>query len=211
MSGVFITFEGPDASGKSTQIDLLAEALRKRGLEPVITREPGGTPIGESIRKILLDPANRDMSAMTEMLLYAASRAQHVEQVIKPALEKGLVVISDRFTDSSVAYQGYGRGLGALVTDVNKEATGGLVPDITFLLMAPENAVDERRPGEEKDRIESEDSDFRERVSEGFLEIQRTEPYRVLEIDGSRPIDDIAAEIFDKTLEVLERAGSSCE
>ena len=138
MKGTFITIEGTDGTGKSTQIALLAEFLRQKGLPVVLTREPGGTPIGEKIRQILLDVENGDMTPSTEALLYAASRAQHVSQTIRPALEAGAVVICDRFYDSSVVYQAYGRGLGeAMVQSINQWALDGLEPDCTLLFTLP--------------------------------------------------------------------------
>ena len=132
--GLFITIEGPDGSGKSTQIEKLRVYLEKKGYKAILTREPGGTEISEKIRNIILDKNNKEMNNMTEALLYAASRAQHVAEVIKPALEMGETVICDRFIDSSIAYQGYGRGIGEPVRVINEYAVAGCMPDITFLL-----------------------------------------------------------------------------
>ena len=203
MSGVLITFEGPDASGKTTQIRLLDEALRKKRIEPLLTREPGGTPIGEKIRELLLDRESAEMVPMTEMLLYAAARAQHVEQVIRPALANSRVVISDRFTDSSIAYQGYGRGLGDLVEKVNSAATGDLRPDLTFLLITAPESMRERMKEGREDRIEAEKDDFHRTVLEGFLEIQRRDPARIVAVDGNLSIEEIAALISAKTMELI--------
>ena len=203
MNGVFITFEGPDASGKTTQIRLLEERLREQGLQPLLTREPGGTPIGERIREILLDRACKEMTAMTEMLLYAAARAQHVEEVIRPALEAGRIVISDRFTDSSIAYQGSGRGLGNLVGEINEIATGGLLPDLTFLLVTMPSSMRDRIPSGHEDRLEAEQDSFHEKVLEGFLEIRRRHPDRIVLIDGSRSIGTIAGEVWEKTVRMI--------
>ncbi len=206
MKGVFVSFEGLDASGKTTQIGLLKEALEKEKIEPVITREPGGTRISERIREILLDPAGTDMTARTEMLLYAASRAQHVDQVIRPALKEGRVVISDRFTDSSIAYQGYGRELGGIVGDVNRIATGGLQPDLTFLLITtPDNMRRRISPGRE-DRLEAEKDEFHRKVLEGFLEIRKQDPGRILLIDGTQSIETISEMICGKTMELIRRS-----
>ena len=150
MKGIFISFEGADASGKSTQIRLLREWLESKGIEPLVTREPGGTAIGEKIRAILLDRENGEMLPLTEALLYAASRAQHVGQVIRPALKEGRVVITDRFVDSSIAYQGYGRGLGEVAEIINTPAVDGVLPDLTILLVVdPEDMRRRRDPGEE--------------------------------------------------------------
>ena len=132
-NGLFITLEGPDGSGKSTQIERIRTFFKQRGEKVILTREPGGTPISEKIRTIILDKENRDMDAMTEAMLYAASRAQHVAQVIRPALERGEHVICDRFIDSSIAYQGYGRDLGDCVSIINAYAIRDCIPDITFL------------------------------------------------------------------------------
>lgn len=203
MNGLFISFEGPDASGKTTQIRLLADKLRERGLQPLLTREPGGTSVGERIRDILLDRTCKEMTAMTEMLLYAAARAQHVEEVIRPALEAGRIVISDRFTDSSIAYQGSGRELGNLVAEINETATGGLLPDLTFLLVTMPSSMRERIPSGQEDRLEAEQDSFHERVLEGFLEIQRRHPDRIVLIDGSRSIQTIADEVWEKTVRII--------
>ncbi|MGI6206396.1 MAG: dTMP kinase [Anaerovoracaceae bacterium] len=200
MKGLFITFEGPDASGKTTQIDLLRRRLSDSGLDPVVTREPGGTPVGEKIRNILLDRENAGkITPETEMLLYAASRAQHVAEVIKPALEAGRIVISDRFYDSSEAYQGYARGLGDMVRVVNEPAVGGIKPDVTFLLMTSSADVKERRSESEYDRMDAESESFKRRVAEGFEAIAERDSGRVVRIDGRRSIGDIAAEIAEVT------------
>ncbi len=206
MNGIFITFEGPDASGKTTQIRLLKEVLEKENIEPLLTREPGGTPIGERIREILLDRASVDMSSKTEMLLYAAARAQHVEQIIRPALEAGRVVISDRFTDSSIAYQGYGRGLGSMVSEINQIATGGLQPDLTFLLITTPEQMRRRISAGREDRLEAEKDDFHRRVLEGFLEIGAQNPKRVISVDGSQSIEAISGTICSKVLELVRRS-----
>ncbi|MBC7334081.1 MAG: dTMP kinase, partial [Actinobacteria bacterium] len=143
--GLFITFEGPDASGKTTQIKLLSSFLKRKGLEVLVTREPGGTDIGEKIRKILLDKKHYSMEYKTEALLFLASRAEHTSKVIKPALKEGRIVISDRFFDSTVVYQGIARGLGKeKIIDMSLWATGGLVPNITFLLLIGVSGGEER-------------------------------------------------------------------
>ena len=205
MNGLFITFEGPDASGKTTQIRLLAERLVSSGIKPVITREPGGTPVGEKIREILLDKENKDITPVTEMLLYAASRAQHVARVIKPALEAGLIVISDRFYDSSEAYQGFGRGLGGMVRTVNEPAVDGIKPDVTFLLMAAPADVSDRRSAANLDRMDAENISFRERVTAGFETIAARDSERILMIDGTRSIESIASEIAEYVGRLLGR------
>lgn len=195
MKGVFISFEGSDASGKSTQIRCLAEWLEEQGMRPLITREPGGTVIGEKIREILLDKAHGEMLPVTEALLYAASRAQHVGQVIRPALEAGKIVITDRFVDSSAAYQGYGRGLGGIVETVNEPAVDGVMPDLTVLLIVDPEDMRRRRDVREEDRIEAEGTAFQEAVREGFLRIAERNGDRFLVLDGRRSVEDIAEEI----------------
>ncbi len=195
MKGIFISFEGSDASGKSTQIRLLREWLEAQGIQPLITREPGGTQIGEKIRGILLDRENEEMLPVTEALLYAASRAQHVGEVIRPALEEGKIVISDRFLDSSMAYQGYGRALGSIVEDINAPAVDGLLPDLTVLLVVDPEDMRRRRHSSEEDRIEAEGTAFQKRVREGFLAIAEKEEERFLVLDGRMPVESIAAEI----------------
>jgi len=207
--GIFITFEGNDGSGKTTQITLLAEYLEKKGLEVVTLREPGGTEIGEKIREILLDNRNQGMCPVTEMLLYAASRAQLVSAVIKPELEKNKAVICDRFVDSSLAYQGAGRGLGSdNVWAVNRLAVDGCLPDITFFMDLDADASMARRTskGEEADRIESEEMDFHRRVYSGYLELSRQYPSRIKRIDVRRSPGEIFEEIRGNVDELLEKA-----
>ncbi len=193
--GLFITFEGPDGSGKTTQIKLLKEFLTAQGLEAVLTREPGGTKIGELIRGILLDRDNEEMVPMTETLLYAAARAQHVEQVIRPALLRGTSVICDRFTDSSIAYQGYGRRLGDAVRIINQFAVKECLPDVTFLMKVDPAVGKKRIQAGEQDRLEREKIEFHNEVFRGYMELADSEPERIVRIDASRRIEDIAEEI----------------
>ena len=200
--GMFITVEGGDGSGKSTQIEILRGSLEAMELEVLVTREPGGTRISEEIRNMLLDPENSEMSPKTEMLLYAAARAQLVDQVIKPALDEGKVVICDRFLDYSIAYQAYGRGLGDSVMAVNEPATGECMPDLTFFLeIDPQKATGRIKDrGEEKDRIEQEDDDFRGRVAEGYAELAEKYPERIVRIDATESVETIAVKIIDKAM-----------
>jgi dTMP kinase len=193
--GVFITFEGIEGSGKSTQAGLLRSFLEQQGLDVLVTREPGGSPIGEQIRRILLDPGNHGMVPLAELLLYEASRCQHVEAVIRPALEAGKTVICDRFFDASTAYQGYARGLAVkMVGELNLIATGGRKPDLTIVLDLP---VDTglRRLGRNLDRIEREAVEFHERVRQGYLRIAEDEPGRVKVVNAAGTIDDTFAEV----------------
>ncbi len=193
--GIFITFEGIEGCGKSTQAERVRDFLIEKGFEVVLTREPGGSGIGEKIRDILLDPANQAMVPLTELLLYEASRHQHLVEVIEPALEAGKAVISDRFYDASTAYQGYARGLD--INDVerlNLIATGGKRPDLTIILDLP---VGDglKRIGRNPDRIEGEAVEFHERVRAGYLEIAAREPERVKVVDGSGSIEETFAKV----------------
>lgn len=195
MNGIFITFEGPDASGKTTQIQILRRYLEEAGIGCIVTREPGGTPISEKIRNIILDKEHSEMLPVTEALLYAASRAQHVGEIILPALERGCVVISDRFTDSSIAYQGFGRNLGDVVKNINEPATRGLKPDITFLLRIDPASMRSRRDASQEDRMDAQELEFHRKVLEGYLKLAQAEPERIRVIDGERTVEEIADEI----------------
>lgn len=200
----FIVFEGPEGSGKSTQIRLLAERLRHRGYEPLLTREPGGTPVGDAIRGVLLDP-NLSMTAMSEFLLYSASRAEHVQQVIKPALEQGKVVISDRFFGASVAYQGYGRGLELpFVESLSERVTGGLRADVTVLLdLDPAKGLARVAARGAKDRLERADLNFHRRVHEGFL-AQASEDASWVTLDAEQPEDALSEAVWQVLCERFE-------
>ena len=200
--GIFISFEGPDGSGKSTQVGLLAEHCRRLGYTVRLTREPGGTPISEKIRDILLDTGNSEMAGWTEAFLYAASRAQHVREVIIPAVEAGEVVICDRFMDSSIAYQGYARGLGEGVRTINEIAVQGMMPDLTFF-MDLDPAVGKARVYAlgHPDRLEQEALDFHRRVYEGYRQLSGIYKDRYLTIDAEKSVEEIANEIagsFDR-------------
>lgn len=204
--GLFITLEGGDGAGKSTQIDNITRFFEEKGLVVVHTREPGGTQIGEKLRDILLDKNNSEMSPVTEMMIYASSRAQHVREKIVPALERGEIVICDRFVDSSIAYQAYGRGLGDMVAEVNNHATGGLSPDITFWMDIDPAAGRARasRAGD-LDRLELEKLDFHYRVYEGYKKIAESEPERVKRIDASETVDKIRDKIYGHLDDLLAR------
>ena len=191
--GRFITFEGTDGTGKSTQIERLRAALAAQGREVVVTREPGGNPIAERIRGLLLDRSSV-MDDVTEAYLYAAARAEHVRTVILPALERGADVLCDRYIDSSVAYQGYGRELGAeRVLSINAEAVAGCLPDRTYLLTLPQQEAQARIAGRgERDRMESAGEAFDRRVAEGFLRIAEKEPERMVVLDARRSVEELA-------------------
>ena len=206
--GLFISFEGGDGAGKSTQISLLTEYLQSLGYQVLLTREPGGTQISEKIRGILLDPENKEMEPVTEMMLYAAARAQLVRQVIRPALEEGKIVICDRFLDSSLAYQAWGRDLGDAVMDVNRYAVEDCMPDVTIYLRVDADTGRQRISGREmdsgkgKDRIESEPGQFHDRVHEGYEQLCRQYPDRIRAIDAGGRIEDIEQAI---RLEVMNK------
>lgn len=207
--GIFISVEGGDGSGKSTQLANIKDYLEDRGVDALFIREPGGTSIGEKIRDILLDPANTEMCAMTEAMLYAASRAQIVSEVIKPALSEGKVVVCDRFVDSSIAYQAYGRQMGNAIWDINKYAVDGSMPDYTFFLdINPHIAssrIDSR--GEGKDRMELQEDSFRMRVYNGYLALMDDEANRdrIIRIDACKDIESVKSEIIEKLDLILAR------
>ena len=206
MKGLFIVMEGPDGSGKTTQINLLKEYLEEAGYECLITREPGGTVIGEEVRQLILNPEHKEMSPITEMLLYAASRAQLVHEVIGPALEAGKIVISDRFVDSSIVYQGIARNLGiSTVSAVNAPGIGIYRPDGIFFIDLSE-AEGLRRKKEQKklDRMEQEGIDFHHMVSEGYRKVLSGRP-EVMKIDGGRSIETIQKKIRNHVDELLKK------
>ena len=198
-------FEGPDGSGKSTQIRLLKEYLDKNGLKCLVTREPGGTRISEDIRELILNPDYEEMSSVTEMMLYAAARAQLVHEVIGPAIERGETVISDRFVDSSLVYQGIARGIGIKeVASVNALCIGSYKPDVTFYIDLPEEEGLRRKKMQKKlDRLEQESVDFHHMVSEGFRKILSDRP-EVVKIDGMLSVEEIQQLIRDKIQEILD-------
>ncbi|MBI3943903.1 MAG: dTMP kinase [Chloroflexi bacterium] len=202
-SGCFITFEGPEGAGKSTQTQRLAKRLEQAGFPCMLTREPGGTPIGDRIRAILLDSANAGMIAEAEILLFSASRAQLVAECIRPSLAAGCSVICDRYADSTLAYQGYGRGLDLVrLREITAFATGGLTPDLTVFLDLPVIEGLKRRHlafqgGEgELNRLDCQSLEFHERVRAGYLEMASQEQHRWVILDGMLPPDQVAAEIW---------------
>lgn len=206
MRGLFISMEGPDGSGKTTQIELLKEYFLNKGYEVIITREPGGTQISEKIRDIILDVNNKALSNMTEALLYAASRAQHVEEKIKPALENGKIVISDRFVDSSIVYQGYARGIGIdIVESINNFAIQGFMPDTTFFFdIEPEFAMKRKAKQKSLDRLEQEHILFHNKVYEGYKILLKKYPKRIKSIDARQSIDNIFEQIIKEVSRLLK-------
>lgn len=201
--GLFVSFEGVEGGGKSTQLERLRAALVARGYDVVVTREPGGTPIGEAIRRILLDPSHSAMASTAELLLYEAARAQLVAEVIRPALERGAIVLCDRFADSTTAYQGGGRGLlPEALEQLHHLATNGLWPDLTFVLDVPASVGLARAVKRQAaDRIEQESLAFHERVRAAFLAVAERDAARVRMVDGERDIDSIANEIETTVIE----------
>jgi dTMP kinase len=199
--GLFITFEGPDGSGKSTQARKLAERLRSQGREIVESVEPGGTPIGQQIRRILLDPANRELTATAELLLMFAARAQNVEQWILPALAQGKIVISDRFTDSSIAYQGAGRGLGwATVLELDRIACHGLTPDLTLCIdIDSETGLARAQSrGSSETRLEEQAIEFHRKARAAYHELATRDPVRFRLIEGRGAVEAIAAKVWEQ-------------
>lgn len=196
--GTFITLEGPDGSGKTTQAELLVGWLRDQGYEALLTREPGGTKIGDQIRNVLHRPDNMEMDPRTEFLLYSASRAQHVSQIVLPALAAGTAVVSDRYADSSLAYQGYGRGLALEIMEIVTDfATQSLRPDLTLYLDIPPEEGLERRVlgGEEWNRMDAEELAFHRRVRSGYLALASADPARWKVLSANRPLEELQAEM----------------
>lgn len=212
MNGAFVTFEGGEGVGKSTQAALLVERLRGLGVTVVALREPGGTAAGDRVREVLLDPASAGLSARAELFLYEACRAELVDKVIRPSLEEGMVVVCDRFTDSTLAYQGFGRSLDAelgtgRVRELNDLATGGLHPDLTVLLEMDHAEALGRAIAESADRLEREAVAFHERVLEGFRAIAAEEPDRVMRVDAAGSPEGVASAVWRVAEPALIRLG----
>lgn len=204
---MFITFEGPEGSGKSSQIPLLADFLRQQGFDVLLTREPGGTPIGDQIRACLHDVNNTEMTAVSELLLYSASRAQLVAQVVRPALAAHKIVICDRFADSTLAYQGYGRCLPMPdLLDMTRIATNGLKPDLTILLdIDVERGLARRQEGgDEMNRLDLEAVAFHQRVRDGYHQLAAQEPQRWCIVDADRPVNAVQADLQSIVLHNLK-------
>uniref|UniRef100_A0A832ML32 Thymidylate kinase n=1 Tax=Eiseniibacteriota bacterium TaxID=2212470 RepID=A0A832ML32_UNCEI len=209
MPGLFVTFEGGEGSGKSTQVERLASRLRARGLDPLVTREPGGTPLAEGIRALLLDPERRP-SAMAEAFLMEAARAELVATVLRPALAAGRIVLCDRYDDSTLAYQGGGRGLDHdLLRTLNRAATGGLTPDLTLLFdVAPEAGLARRAAaGPDTNRLDREPAEFHDRVRARYLALAAAEPRRWVVLDAARPPDALEADVWAAVAARLEAPG----
>ena len=212
MAGTFISFEGIDGSGKSTQLRLLANFLRSQGSEVVVTREPGGTPVGLRLRAALLD-AQEQVDPLTELLVFAADRAQHVRRVLRPALRAGQIVLSDRYADATKAYQGAGRGFSTeLISEIVQLATEGLSPDLTLLfdLSVTESSARTRRRSEGKqkgDRLDSEDSEFHTRVRAAYLDLAEKEPKRFRIVTTGGPVEETHERVKEIVVPFLESRG----
>ena len=204
--GFFLSMEGPDGCGKTTQANLLEQSLRQLGFDLVRTREPGGCPISEKIRQIILDTENAEMCGTCEALLYAASRAQHVHQVIRPAVEAGKVVLSDRFVDSSVAYQGGGRAMGVdMIRQINEPAVDGMLPDATvYLAIDHTTAMNRRLSASRPDRLEMESGAFHGRVQAAYEELIERDRQRFIVVSGDQPVEEIARQVLRQVLKRLE-------
>ncbi len=204
--GFFLSMEGPDGCGKTTQANLLEQSLRQLGFDLVRTREPGGCPISEKIRQIILDTENAEMCGTCEALLYAASRAQHVHQVIRPAVEAGKVVLSDRFVDSSVAYQGGGRAMGVdMIRQINEPAVDGMLPDATvYLAIDHTTAMNRRLSASRPDRLELESGAFHGRVQAAYEELINRDRQRFIVVSGDQPVEEIARQVLRQVLKRLE-------
>jgi dTMP kinase len=215
LAGTFITFEGIDGSGKSTQLRLLANFLKSNGCEVILTREPGGTPVGNRLRSALLD-AQEEVDPLTELLVFAADRAQHVRRVLRPAVEAGQVIFSDRYADATVAYQGAGRGFAPeLIAEIIELATEGLKPDLTVLfdLSVEDSTARTRRRinGKQKgDRLDAEADDFHLRVRDAYLAIARAEPERVKIVETNRPVEDTHEHVKAIVVPFLRNRGHLC-
>ncbi|WP_297219389.1 dTMP kinase [uncultured Desulfovibrio sp.] len=217
---MFITFEGIEGSGKSTALTLLSQELSRRGYDLVLTREPGGCGLGRAIRPILLDARTRGLHSRAELYLFLADRAQHVGEIVRPALEAGQIVLCDRYTDSTLAYQGYGRGLDPeKLRHINRMATGGLQPDLTLLLDLPVSLGLERaglrnqREGTvlSEGRFDAESLDFHERVRQGYLQLAAEEPKRFAIIDATQPPEDVELQCLSAVEDFLARNGCILE
>lgn len=207
--GLFVSMEGPDGSGKTLQMDLLEERLRKEGYDVLRSREPGGTPIGEEIRKILLGPDYKEMDPVTEALLFAASRRQHVVEKIRPALEEGKIVLLDRYVDSSLVYQGIGRDLGMdLVQKINDIAIEGLQPDVTWLVYVDYEEGLRRKmsqTGHTMDRLEEQSDQFHRMINLGYYNLVERDPERVILIDGARSPEEVHEDIWARMQSYLKK------
>jgi dTMP kinase len=209
LPGFFISLEGPEGAGKSTQAELLAENLKKAGLQVILTKEPGEGNIGGQIRRLILDPENTELKPKAEAMLYAADRAQHVESLLLPALAAGKIVICDRYVDSNLAYQGYGRGMDLdFLLEINQMATEGLMPELTvFLDLAPEAGLKRALKRSGADRMEQEKLDFHQRLYQGYKELAAKNPERIAVIKADQSQEEIAGQIEKICWSALKQKG----
>jgi dTMP kinase len=210
MRGIFITLEGMDGCGKSTQIEMLGQALESRGLDIVITREPGGTPVGESVRSLLVSDASVGIAAATELFLIVGARAQHVVELIKPSVAAGKIVISDRYTDSTVAFQGHGRGLDlSMIDEINELATGGFRPDLTILFdldpAVARSRLNARPMSGWMGAVDEEKLDFHTRVREGYLDLATREANRIRVVEASGSLEETHAKVMSLVLPLIQK------
>lgn len=204
---MFITFEGPDGSGKSTQVKQLNEYLQSRGCQVLLTREPGGTTIGEQIRQLVLSKQSQGITHQAEALLFSAARAQIVAEVIQPALAAGKIVLCDRYADSTMAYQGYGLGLDLdALRAITRFATSGLVPDLTIYIDVPVSVGIARKQGDQVNRLDAKEIAYHDQVRKGFLQLASGEPARWVVIDGTRSVDQVQSEIRARVLKEMKMA-----
>lgn len=213
VGGFFISFEGPEGSGKTTQSVLLNEYLGRNGYRSIYTREPGGTNVGDQIREVLLDPLNKDIEDETELLLYGAARVEHLKKRIIPNLQKNKIVICDRYEDSTFAYQGFGRGINLdIITSLRAIVAGKMEPDLTlFLDVVAEQGLKRKFPGEDgrcgADRIEMEQIDFHRRVRMGYVRLAEMYPWRILRVNGNQPVDVVHTDVVSIVLSKLDERG----
>lgn len=211
-NGLFISFEGPDGSGKSSTMAFIGHLLQEKGYSVVLTKEPGGDEIGQQIRQILLNPMNREIHPITEAFLYAADRAQHVQKIILPALQAGQIVLCDRYVDSQIAYQGYGRGFLSkdFLYDLNHMASGGLLPDLTLLLLVkPEIGLmrSKIRDHGQSDRMEQEAFAFHQKTCQGYLDLAKEHPQRIFTVDAEKPQAEVVEICWQKISSFLKEQG----
>ncbi len=207
--GIFVTFEGIDGCGKSTQIAKAAEYLKEKSIPFILTREPGGTLLAEKIRELILSPQNSEMKNSCELLLYLSSRAQHVEEKIRPALEKGTTVLCDRYQEATFAYQGFGRGYPLnLLKQLNQFATGGLTPSKTFIFDISVECAFERlkKTGKAPDRLEKNPREFHQKIREGYLALASAQPKRIRLLQGEKPVDEIFEEVKRDLNDLIDKS-----
>ncbi len=209
LPGVFISLEGCDGSGKSTQISRISSRLDSAGLNPLVTREPGGTPFGERVRQLLLDPGSPDRSILSETFLYAAARAEFVSKIVRPALAQGRIVITERYVDSTWVYQGYAGGVSVSnIESINTIATGGMETDLTIILdISDSTVINERLALKQKDKIESRSGKYHQKVREGYRVLAKRFPHRVICIDAGLDVSAVESLIWKEVVNILSKKG----